>query len=62
MMPALLPIMLAGKHLVLAANQVPQFDIDPSCHAAAMAAITVKRNEIVCKPDERVARGKLEQE
>lgn len=61
-MPALLPIMLARTHLVLAANQLPQFDIDPSCRAAATATTGVHRNEEVCKQDERSARGKLEQE
>jgi hypothetical protein len=48
--------------LVLAANQVPRFDVDPSCRAAATAAIGVSRSEAVCQQDERTARGKLERE
>ncbi|MGH6727880.1 MAG: hypothetical protein ACREB8_15260 [Pseudolabrys sp.] len=61
-MSALIPIMLASSHLVLAAAQVPQLNIDPGCHEAATAAISPGRNEDVCKRDENDARGKLEQE
>lgn len=60
-MPALLPIILAGSHLVLA-QQVPQLNTDPNCRAAAAAAIAPNRNEDVCKRDESDARAKLEQE
>jgi len=60
-MPALLPILVAGSYLVLAAEQIPQFDTDASCHAAA-AATVVDRNEDVCKRDERDARAKLDQQ
>jgi hypothetical protein len=63
-MPALLPIILAGSHAMLAAGQVPQLNTDPSCRAAAAAAAAIapNSNEDVCKCDERDARGKLEQE
>jgi hypothetical protein len=61
-MPALLPIILAGSHAMLAAGQVPQLNTDPNCRAAAAAAIAPNSNEDVCKCDERDARGKLEQE
>jgi hypothetical protein len=52
-MPALLPIMLAGAHLILAAAPVPHLDIAPTCRAAAAAAGA-------CRRDERRARDRLE--
>jgi hypothetical protein len=61
-MPALLPIILTGSYLMLAAERIPQLDTDQTCHAAAAAAAAVNSNEDVCKRDERDARGKLEQE
>ncbi|HYA05094.1 MAG TPA: hypothetical protein VEF90_04320 [Xanthobacteraceae bacterium] len=61
-MPALLPVLVAGSYLVLAADQIPQLDTDASCHASAAAAIVVNRSEDVCKRDERDARAKLEQQ
>lgn len=61
-MPALLPILLAGSHLWLAADRVPILNIEPSCRAATAAAITGGRNEDACKKDEQAARDKLEQE
>jgi len=61
-MPAFLPIILTGSYLVLAADQIPKFDTDASCHAAAAASTVINRNEDVCKKDERDARAKLEQQ
>jgi hypothetical protein len=61
-MPALLPILLTGSYLVLAADRVPDLNIEPSCHAAATAATVLNRNEDTCKRDENDARGKLDQE
>lgn len=61
-MPALLPMLVAGSYLVLAADQIPQLDTDASCHAAAAAATAVNRNEDVCKRDEHDARVKLDQQ
>jgi hypothetical protein len=61
-MPALLPIILTGSYLVLAAERIPQLDTDQTCHAAAAAATAVNSNEDVCKRDEHDARGELEQE
>jgi hypothetical protein len=60
-MPALLPILLASSHIWLAAERVPVLDIEPSCRAAASAAISGGRNEDACKKDEQAARTKLEQ-
>jgi hypothetical protein len=61
-MAALMPIILAGSVLVLAADRVPDLNIGPSCHAAATAATVLNRNEDTCKRDESDARGKLDQE
>jgi hypothetical protein len=61
-MPALLPVLVAGSYLVLAADQVPKFDSDASCRAAAAASKVINRTEDVCKRDETDARAKLEQQ
>jgi hypothetical protein len=61
-MPALLPMLLTGSYLLLAADRVPDLNIEPSCHAAATAATVLNRNEDTCKRDEHDARGKLDQE
>lgn len=61
-MPALLPILLAGSHLLLVADKVPVLNIEPSCRAAAAAAVTGGRNEDACRRDENAARAKLEQD
>jgi hypothetical protein len=61
-MPAFLPIILATSHILLAADNVPQFNIEPSCRAAHEASVDLKRNEADCKRDELAARDKLKQE
>lgn len=61
-MPALLPMLLAGSHLMLVADRVPQLNTDPNCHAAAAVSAGFDRSEDSCKRDESDARGKLEQE
>jgi hypothetical protein len=61
-MPALWPIVLTASHLVLAADRVPDLNIEPSCHAASTAGLSVDRNMDSCKRDENQARQKLEQE
>ncbi|MFA6267242.1 MAG: hypothetical protein WC670_16180 [Pseudolabrys sp.] len=61
-MPALLPAIIASSYLVLAANQIPQFDVEPSCRAAAQAATTLNRNAGNCIQDEHNARAKLDQQ
>ena len=60
-MPTILPIILATTHLVLAADRVPQFNIEPTCHAVAQAAPGLKRDDNGCKRDENAAHDKLEQ-
>lgn len=64
---ALQPILFAGALLASTqtapgADGVPNFDIAPSCRAAATAAVTASRDENACKTDERVALDKLKQD
>jgi len=61
-MPALLPIILAGSHIWLAADQVPQFNVEPTCRAVHQATSGLKRDEAGCKRDELTAQNKLKQE
>jgi hypothetical protein len=61
-MAAILPIILASTHLVLAADRVPQFNIEPTCHAVQQATPGLDRDEDACKRDERAAHDKLEQQ
>jgi hypothetical protein len=60
-MPALLTIILASSQIALA-DGVPEFDVGPGCHAAAMAMAPADRHEDGCKRSEREARGQLEKE
>jgi hypothetical protein len=52
----LLPIILTASHIVLAANQMPEFNIEPSCRAVAKASVTPSRDAEACKRDELTAR------
>jgi hypothetical protein len=61
-MPAFVPIILTASQIVLAANQVPELKIEPSCRAAAEAAVAPNRDADVCKRDELTARGELNDE
>jgi hypothetical protein len=61
-MPAFLPIILTASQIMLAVNRVPELNIEPSCRAAAEAAVTPNRDADVCKRDELTARGKLNDE
>jgi hypothetical protein len=63
-MPALLPTLLIGAHLVLAAdsNKVPTLDYGPSCRAAVATATIASRDENSCKQDEETARGTLQKD
>lgn len=66
-MPAFLPIILASilasmfpsSQLAMAAERVPQFNIEPTCHG--ITAPGMKRDEDGCKRDESAAHDKLEQ-
>ncbi len=60
-MPAFLPIVVTGSLIVLAANQVPKLNYEPSCKAAAGSGI-VDRDLGACKHDEEAARDKLQEE
>ena len=67
---AILAILLAGSLLgsqlaagprALAADRVPDFNVEPSCRGAGNATIK-GRDETACKRDEQDARTKLDQE
>lgn len=60
-MPAILPIILAS-HLVLAADRVPQFNIEPTCHNVAQTSPGLNRDENSCKRQEQAAHDKLNQD
>ena len=62
-MPALLPVIFAASQLVLAAQDVPQFDIAPGCRAAADTGVrSGDRAGDACLHDEQQAREKMKQE
>ncbi len=65
-MPALLPILLLGSHIVLVADPIPKLDTSLSCKSAGAAAVIGgqkgTRNEAACEQDESDARATLEQE
>lgn len=62
-MPTLLPVILTATHLVLTAQEVPQLNVEPSCHAAAGASIRHGRpNASTCLRNEQRARAKLKQQ
>ena len=61
-MPGLLPILLVGSNLMLVADRVPEFNVDPSCRAATTASAMANRDETACKRDENNARSKLQQD
>jgi len=61
-MPGLMPMLLATSHLMLVADRVPEFNVDPSCRAATSASVMVNRDESSCKKDEETARTKLDQD
>jgi hypothetical protein len=61
-MPTFLTIILTASHIALAANRIPEFKVEPSCRAAAEAAVAPNRDAKVCKREELTARGKLNNE
>jgi hypothetical protein len=58
-MPTLLPIILTAAHIVLTANRIPEFNIEPSCRAVVKASVVPNRYADACKRDELTARDKL---
>jgi len=58
-MPVILPLILAASHIVLVANQIPEFNINSGCQIAAAAAISPHGDLNACKRDELIARKKL---
>ncbi len=61
-MPGLMPILLVTSQLMLVADKVPEFNVDPSCRAATQASAVANRDESACKRDEDTARSKLQQD
>ena len=65
-MPALLPVLLLGSHIVLVADPIPKLDTSLSCKSAGAAAVMGghegARNEAACEQDEKDAHTKLEQD
>ena len=63
--PALLPVLLLGSQVVLAADRVPQLDFTLSCKSAGTGSLmgpsAGTRNAQSCEQDERDARNKLDQ-
>lgn len=55
-------LVVAATHAAPAADDIPRFDIGPSCKAAAIAAVTSSRDETACKSDENTALDKLKQD
>ena len=58
-MPALLPILLATSHIMLAADTVPKLDYEPSCRPAVESSAIASRDENSCNQDEETARATL---
>ena len=61
-MPTFLAILLTASHIALGANRVPDFNVEPSCRAAAEAAVAPNRDAKVCKREELTAHSKLNNE
>jgi hypothetical protein len=60
--PALLPA-LVGTHLAIAvADPVPNFNVEPSCRAAAEGVAGIKQDMSICLADEKGARDELTKE
>ena len=55
-MPALLPMLVTGAHLVLVADKVPVLNYEPSCRAAVAAAVAPDRN---VSPPARTTKSRL---
>ncbi len=62
-MPGLLPIVVTGTYLILAADKMPEFSMEPTCRAAATTGVRTSgaNDDTACKRSEQDARGKLEQ-
>ena len=59
-MPSLLPIILTASQIVLAADQVPKFDVERTCRPAATVGLP-GRDAAACQRDENEARAKVEE-
>src|SRR6266540_2055713 len=52
-------VTLGAQLLVAVADRVPQFNVEPSCRAAAESGATVRKDASSCLKDEREARDQL---
>ena len=61
-MPGLLPIIVTGTFLILAADKMPELNMEPTCRAAATTGVRTQgvQDDSACKRSEKDARGKLE--
>ncbi|HXX26723.1 MAG TPA: hypothetical protein VEJ40_08710 [Pseudolabrys sp.] len=50
-MPVLLPVILTASQLILTAQDVPQFNVEPSCYSAADAIRQNGRTDDACLRD-----------
>jgi len=58
----ILPVILAASHLVLAVQDVPRLNVEPSCQAAAVTTVRPgNRTADACLRDEQQARDDLKQ-
>lgn len=59
----ILPVLLVGTQLTIAvADSVPEFNVEPSCRAAANGDIGIKQDLSSCLEDEKGARAQLAKE
>jgi hypothetical protein len=59
----ILPVLLVGTQLTIAvADPVPEFNVEPSCRAAANGDIGIKQDLSSCLEDEKDARAQLAKE
>jgi hypothetical protein len=62
-MPAIVPVIVAASQLMLAADDFPQLNVEPSCRSAATTGSNLPgRNSDACMRDEMQARDKLKNE
>jgi hypothetical protein len=59
----LVPALFIGAHLTMTvADPIPEFNVEPSCRAAATGNIGIKQDLAACLDDEKGARQQLTKE
>jgi hypothetical protein len=61
-LPPFLPVMVVTSQLVLAAQDVPQFNVESGCRAAATTGVREGNSADACLRDEQQARDKVQQQ